>query len=107
MSLDLILHSILDHQLHKVEVVAEFSQVEVIEFLVVMFQLSRVWVEVPPRMEVDEEATAMLSSGDLRQRPPMLLLQVSSQYAIDLRRCCLIQVLHSLMCLRTLLLNLI
>ena len=32
-----------------------------IEFLVVVLQLSRVGVEVPPRMEVDEEATAMLS----------------------------------------------
>ena len=30
--LDLILHSRLDHQHHRVEVVAEFSQVEVIEF---------------------------------------------------------------------------
>ena len=53
---------------------AEFSQVEVIEFLVVVLQLSRVGVEVPPRMEADEEATAMLSLGDLRRRPPMLLL---------------------------------
>ena len=107
MGLDQILHSRLDHQHHRVEVVAEFSQVEVIEFLVVVLQLSRVGVEVQPRMEVDEEATAMLSPGDLRRRPMMLLLQVSSQYAIDLRLCCLIQVLHSLMCLRILLLNLI
>ena len=107
MVLDLILHSRLDHQLHRVEVVAEFSQVEVTEFLVVVLQLSRVGVEVPPRLEVDEEPTAMLSLGDLRRRPLMLLLQVSSQYAIDLRLCCLIQVLHSLMCLRILLLNLI
>ena len=61
MGFDLILHSRLDHQHHRVEVVAEFSQVEVIEFLVVVLQLSRVGVEVPPRMEVDEEATAMLS----------------------------------------------
>ena len=85
----------------------EFSQVEVIEFLVVVLQLNRVGVEVPPRMEVDEEATAMLSPGDLSRRPPMLLFQVSSQYVIDLRLCCLIQVLHSLMCVRILLLNLI
>ena len=62
---------------------AEFSQVEVIEFLVVMLQLSRVGVEVQPRIEVDEEATTMLSRGDLRRRPLMLVLQVSSQYAID------------------------
>ena len=78
MGLDLILHSRLDHQHHRVEVVAEFSQVEVIEFLVVVLQLSRVGVKVPPRLEVDEEPTAMLSPGDLRRRPPMLLLQVSS-----------------------------
>ena len=89
MGLDLILHSRLDHQHHKIDVVAEFSQVEVIEFLVVVLQLSRVGVDVPPRMEVDEEATAMLSPGDLRRRPLMLLLQVSSQYAINLRLCCL------------------
>ena len=76
--IDLILHFRLDHQNHKVEVVAEFTQVEVIEFLVVVLQLSRVGVEVPPRLEVDEEATAMLSPGDLRRRPLMLLLQVSS-----------------------------
>ena len=76
--LDLILHSRLDHQHHRVEVVAEFSQVELIEFLVVVLQLSRVGVQVPPRMEVDKEATAMISPGDLRQRPLMLLLQVSS-----------------------------
>ena len=107
MGLDLILHARLDHQHHRVEVVAEFSQVEVIEFLVVVLQLNRVGVEVPPRMEVDEEATAMLSPGDLRRRPLMLLLSVSSLYAIDLRLCCLIQVLHSLMCPRILLLNLI
>ena len=68
MGLDLIYHSRLDHQHHRVEVVAEFSQVEVIEFLVVVFQLSRVGVEVPSRMEVDEESTAMLSPGDLRRR---------------------------------------
>ena len=86
---------------------AEFSQVEVIEFLVVVLQLSRVRLEKQPRLEVDEEATATLSPGDLRRRPLMLLLQVSSQYAIDLLLCCLIQVLHSLMCLRILLLNLI
>ena len=85
----------------------ELSQVEVVEFLVKVLQLSRVGVEVPPRLEVDEEATATLSRGDLRRRPLMLLLQVSFQYAIDLRLCCLIQVLHSLMCLRILLLNLI
>ena len=91
MGLYLILHSRLDHQLHRVEVVAEFSQVEVTEFLVVVLQLSRVGVEVPPRLEVDEEATAMLSREDLRRRPLMLLLQVSSQYTIDLRLCCLIQ----------------
>ena len=107
MGLDLILHSRLDHQHYRVEVVAEFSQVEVIQFLVVVLQLSRVGVEVPPMMKVDEEATATLSPGDLRRRPLMLLLQVSSQYAIDLRLCCLIQVLHSLMCLHILLLNLI
>ena len=107
MVLDLILHSRLDHQLHRVEVVAEFSHVEVTEFLVVVLQLTRVGVEVPPRLEVDEEPTVMLSPGDLRQRSLMLLLQASSQYAIDLRLCCLIQVLHSLMCLRILLLNLI
>ena len=107
MGLELILHSRLDHQHHRVEVVVEFSQVEVIEFLVLVLQLNRVGVEVPPRMKVDEEATAMLSPGDLRRRPLMLLLQVSSQYDIDLRLCCLIQVLHSLMCLRILLLNLI
>ena len=70
--LDLILHSRLDHQHHRVEVVAEFSQVEVIEFLVV------VGVEVSRRMEVDEETTAMLSPEDLRRRPLMLLLQVLS-----------------------------
>ena len=79
----------------------------VIEFLVVVMQLSRVGVEVPPRLKVDEEATAMLFLGDLRRRPLMLLLQVSSQYAIDLRLCCLIQVLHSLMCLCILVLNFI
>ena len=86
---------------------AEFSQVEVIEFLVVVLQLSRIGERVPPRLEVDEEATAKLSRGHLRQRPLMLLLQVLSQYAIDLRLCFLIQVLHSLMCLRILLLNVI
>ena len=107
MGLNLILHSRLDHQHNRVEVVAEFSQAEVIEFLVVVLQLTRVGVEVPPRLEVDEEPTVMLSPGDLRQRPLMLLLQVSSQYAIDLLLCCLIQVLHFLMCLRILLLNLI
>ena len=85
----------------------EFSQAGVIEFLVVVLQLSRVGVEVPPRMEVDEEATDMLFLGDLRRRPLRLLLQVSSQYVIDLRLCCFIQVLHSLMCLHILLLNLI
>ena len=78
MGLDLILHFRLGHQHHTLEVVAEISQVEVIEFLVVVLQLSRVRVEVPPRLEVDEEATAMLSPGDLRRRPLMLLLQVSS-----------------------------
>ena len=78
MGLDLILHSKLGHQHRRVEVVAKFSQVEVIEFLVMVLQLSRVGVEVPPRMEVDKEATAMLSLGDLRRRPLMLLLQVSS-----------------------------
>ena len=97
MGLDLILHSRLDHQHNMVEVVAEFSQVEVIEFLVVVLQLSRVGVDVPPRMEVDEEATAMLSPGDLRRRPLMLLLQVLSQYSIDLRLCCLIQI-YILLC---------
>ena len=107
LGLDLIFHFRLDQKHHKVEVVAEFSQVEVIEFLVMVLQLRRVGVEVPPRMEVDEEATDMLFLGDLRRRPLRLLLQVSSQYAIDLRLCCLIQVLHSLMCLRILLLNLI
>ena len=107
MGLDLILHSRLDHQLHKVEVVAEFSHLEVIEFLVVVLQLNRVGVKVPPRLEVDEEATAMLSREDLRRRPLMLLLQVSSQYVINPRLCCLIEVLHSLMCLRILLLNLL
>ena len=107
MVLDLILHSRLDHQLHRVEVVAEFSQVEVTEFLVVVLQLSRVGVEVPPWLEVDEKAPTMLSWGDIRRRPLMLLLQVSSQYAIDLLLCCLIQFLHFLMCLRILLLNLI
>ena len=61
-----------------------------IEFLVMVLQLSRVGVEVPPTLEVDEEATAMLSRGDLRRRRLMLLLQVSSQYVIDLRLCCLI-----------------
>ncbi|XP_069151950.1 uncharacterized protein [Solanum lycopersicum] len=39
-------------------------------------RLSRVGVEVPPKLEVDEEATAMISRGYLRQRPLMLLLQV-------------------------------
>ena len=53
MGLDQILHSRLDHQHHRVEVVEEFSQVEVIEFLVVVLQLSIVGVEVPPRLEVD------------------------------------------------------
>ena len=100
--LDLILHSRLDHQHQRVEVVEEFSQVEVQEFLVVVLQLNKVGVEVPPRLKVDEEPTAMLSWGDRRRRPLML-----SQYAIDLRLCCLIQVLHSLMCLHILLLNLI
>ena len=61
MGLELILHSRLDHQHHRVEVVVEFSQVEVIEFLVVVLQLSRVGVEVPPTLEVNEEPTAMLS----------------------------------------------
>ena len=42
MGLELILHSRLDHQHHRVEVVAEFNQVKVIEFLVVVLQLSRV-----------------------------------------------------------------
>ena len=78
MGLDQILHSRLDHQHHRVEVVAEFSQVEVIEFLVVVLQLNRVGVKVPPRLEVDEEPTAMLSPRDLRRRPVMVLLQVSS-----------------------------
>ena len=78
MGLDQILHSRLDHQHHRVEVVAEFSQVEVIEFLVVVLQLSRVGVEVPPRLEEDEEPTVMLSPRDLRRRPLMLLLQVLS-----------------------------
>ena len=86
---------------------AEFSQVEVIEFLVVVLQLNRVGVKVPPRLEVDEEPTAMLSPRDLRRRPVLVLLQVLSKYAIDLCLCCLIKVLHSLMCLRILLLNLI
>ena len=49
-----------------------------IEFLEVVLQLNRVGVEVPPKLEVDEEATAMLSSEDLRRRPLMLLLQVLS-----------------------------
>ena len=74
MGLDLILYSRLDHQHDTVEVVAEFSQVEVIEFLVVVLQLSRVGVEVPPRMEVEEEAPAMLSPGDMRRRSLKLLL---------------------------------
>ena len=78
MGLELILHSRLDHQHHRVEVVAMFSQVEVIEFLVVVLQLSRVGLEVPPRLEVDEEATSMLSWGYMRGRPLMLLLTVSS-----------------------------
>ena len=78
-----------------------------IDFLVVVLQLSRVGVEVPPRLNMDEEATAMLSLGDLRRRPLMLLLQVSFQCAIDMLLRCLIQVLHFLMCLRILLLNLI
>ena len=65
MGLDLILHSRQDHQHHRVEV---------IEFLVVVLQLSRVGVEVPPKMEVDEEDTTMLSPEDLRRRPLMLLL---------------------------------
>ena len=95
------------HQHHRVDVVEEFSQVEVIEYLVMVLQLSRVGVEVPPRLEVDEEVTAMLSREDLRRRHLMLLLQVSSQYVINLRLCCLIEVLHSLMCLRILLLNLL
>ena len=69
MGLDLILHSRLDHQHHRVEVVAEFSQVEVIEFLVVVLQLNRVGVEVPPKLVVDEEAIAILSQGYLRRRP--------------------------------------
>ena len=67
LGLDLILYSRLDHQHHRVEVVVEFSQAGVIEFLVVVLQLSRVGVEVPPRLEVDEEPTAMLSPGDLRR----------------------------------------
>ncbi|XP_027769570.1 uncharacterized protein LOC114075279 [Solanum pennellii] len=65
----------LEHQLHRVEVVAEFSQVEVIEFLVVVLKLNKMGVEVPHRLEVDEEPTAMLSPGDLRRRPLMLFLQ--------------------------------
>ena len=72
--LNLILHSRLGHQHHRVEVVAEFSQVEVKEFLVVVLQLSRVGVEVPPSLEVDKEDTASLSRGDLRRRPLVLLL---------------------------------
>ena len=76
--LDLILHSKLGHQHHRVEVVEEFSQVEVIEFLVVVLQLSRIGERVPPRLEVDEKATAMLSLGDPRRKPLMLLLQESS-----------------------------
>ena len=105
--LDLILLSILDYQHHKVEVVEEFNQVEVIDIVVVMLQLTKVGVEVPPTLEVDDEATVMLSRGYLRRRPLMLLLQVSSQYAIHLRLCCLIHILHSLICLPIFLLNLI
>ena len=41
--LDLILNSRLYHQHNRVEVVAELSQVEVIEFLVVVLQLSKEW----------------------------------------------------------------
>ena len=78
MGLDLILNSRLDQQHHRVEVVVEFSKVEVIEFLVVVLQLSRVGVEGPPRLEVDEESSVMLSRGDMRWRPRMLLLQLSS-----------------------------
>ena len=73
MGLDLILHFRLDHLHHRVEVVAEFSQVEVIGFLVVVLQLSRVRLEIQPRLEVDEEATAILSPGDLRRRPLICL----------------------------------
>ena len=57
---------------------AEFNEVKIIEFLVVVMQLSTVGVEVLPRLEVDEDPTAMLSPEDLRLRPLMLLLQVSS-----------------------------
>ena len=74
----------------------ELSQVEVVEFLVKVLQLSRVGVEVPPRLEVDEGATVMLSLGDPRRRPLMLLLYVSSSYSIDLSLRYLIQGLHSL-----------
>ena len=56
-----------------VEVMAEFIQVEVIEFLVVVQPL-----------EVDEGATVMLFQGDLKRRPMMLSLQISSQYVVDL-----------------------
>ena len=60
MGFDLILHFRLDDQHHRVEAVADFSQVEVIDFLVVVLQLSKVGVEVPPRLKVNEGATVML-----------------------------------------------
>ena len=37
-----------------------FSQVEAVEFLVVVMHLNRVGVEVAPRLEVDKEDTFML-----------------------------------------------
>ena len=50
----LALHFRLGHQHHRVEPVAEFSQVEAVEFLVKVLQLRRVGIEIPPRIEVDE-----------------------------------------------------
>ena len=76
---NLILHFTLDYRYRRLEVEADFSQVEAVELLVVLLHLSRVGVEVPPRLEVAEGATVMLSRGDLRWRPRTLLLQVSFQ----------------------------
>lgn len=86
----LALHFILGHRHRRVDVMAEFSQVKVVEFLVEVLQLNTVRVEVPPMLEVDKGATVMLSQGKLSRRPQMLLLHVSTPYVINLRLCCLI-----------------
>lgn len=58
-------------------------------------------------MEVDEDASIMLSQVDLRWIYLKLLLEVSSFYAIELRLYYVIQVLHSRLCRLIFLLNFI